>query len=80
MGYRHQERQRARPPRGLVQGGRSSGEMGDRENFEGWRAPVNSHKRTQMGSDLATDWPFMDPKWIGPLAKFHTFRPHKDRT
>ncbi|KAF8810315.1 hypothetical protein BYT27DRAFT_7185226 [Phlegmacium glaucopus] len=77
MGYRHQERQRARPPRGLVQGGRSSGEMGGREFFE---APVNSHKRTQMGSDLATDWPFMDPKWIGPLAKFLAFRPHKDRT
>ena len=37
-------------------------------------------KCTQMGSsDLATDWPFTDSKWIEPSAKIHPFRPHKDR-
>jgi hypothetical protein len=38
-----------------------------------------SDKCTQMGSDLATDWPFMDPKWIEPLAKNLAFRPHTDQ-
>jgi hypothetical protein len=36
-------------------------------------------KCTHMGSDLATDWPFTDPKWIEPAAKIRAFRPHKDR-
>jgi len=36
-------------------------------------------KCTQFGSEIATDRPFMDPKWIGLPAKFCTFRPHKDR-
>ena len=36
-------------------------------------------KCTQMGSDLATDWPFTDPEWIEPSAKIRAFRPHKDR-
>ena len=36
-------------------------------------------KRPQFGSDLATDQPLTDAKWIGPQAKFYGFCPHKDR-
>jgi len=37
-------------------------------------------KRTNLGSDIATDQPFPHPVWIGHPAKFGPFRPHKDRT
>lgn len=33
----------------------------------------------KFGSDLRTDWPFTDAKWIKPLAKIRAFRTHKDR-
>ena len=36
------------------------------------------YKCTKMGSDLSTDWPFTDPKWIKPLAEIRAFCPHKD--
>ena len=34
---------------------------------------VNGYKCTKMGSDLSTDWPFTDTKWIKPPAKDRTF-------
>ena len=37
-------------------------------------------KRTNLGSDIAADQPFLHPVWIGHLAKFAAIRPHKDWT
>ena len=49
----------------------------ERNNFEIMAAPVE--RVSDKCTDLATDWPFTDPKRIEPLAKILAFRSHKDQ-
>ena len=52
------------------------GEMASEKVFEVGKLPQTYANGIGPRYRLA----FMDPKWIGPPAKFHAFRPQRDRT
>ena len=47
------------------------GQPGEIEDVEGVVKNFEFKSPTNIGSDLSTNWPFTDAKWIKPQAKIH---------